>query len=141
MKLDHIEIFVPKRWEAAQWYSKVLGFTVLEEHIHWADEGGPLMISNDQGQTMLALFKGSGQGDAKVRGFRRLAFRVSATEFVSFVRSSGSWRSPALDESNIQDHDKALSVYFSDPHGNLLEVTTYDYQEAKALGVLGSRST
>ncbi len=133
MKLDHLEVFVPSRWQAAEWYGRVLGFSVIEEHVHWADQGGPLMISNDQGVTMLALFRGSGQGRSEVRGFRRLAFRVSATDFVSFLESSGSWHTPGLGPESIQDHDKAISVYFSDPYGNLLEVTTYDYKEAKAL--------
>jgi hypothetical protein len=28
---------------------------------------------------------------------------------------------------SVVDHDKAYSVYFSDPYGHRLEVTTYDH--------------
>ena len=36
-----------------------------------------------------------------------------------------------LGPENIQDHEKAISVYFSDPFGNLLEVTTYDHAKVR----------
>ena len=100
---------------------------VVEEHRDWATEGGPLMISNDGGNTMVALFKGAAQDQREVRGFRRLAFRVTASEFLDFLSSSGAWRAKPLGRDNIQDHEKAVSVYFSDPFGNLLEVTTYEH--------------
>ncbi|MBZ0113837.1 MAG: VOC family protein [Thermoanaerobaculia bacterium] len=126
MRLDHVELFVPDRDRAAQWYGRVLGFEILEQYRGWATEGGPLLISNDGGETKLALFVGLSQGEEAVRGLRRLAFRVSAEEFLRFVERSGVWRETPLPASDIQDHGKALSVYFSDPWGNLLEVTTYE---------------
>jgi catechol 2,3-dioxygenase-like lactoylglutathione lyase family enzyme len=126
MRLDHIELFIPDRDRAADWYARVLGFEVLEDYRGWATEGGPLMISNDGGETMLALFVGKSQGDEPVRGLRRLAFRVSAEEFLLFVERSGAWREAPLLTSDVNDYDKALSVYFSDPWGTPLEVTTYE---------------
>lgn len=129
MKIDHIELFVPDQWQAAEWYAKVLGFQVIQEHVHWAEEGGPLMISNDDGQTMLALFQGTPQGDSQVVGFRRVAFRVSADGFVVFLETSADWRQPPLSGRDVVDHDKSFSVYFSDPYGNRLEVTSYDYED------------
>jgi hypothetical protein len=30
------------------------------------------------------------------------------------------------------DHQKAFSIYFSDPYGHPLEITTYDYDEVCA---------
>ena len=131
MKIDHIELFVPSREQAAEWYGKVFGFQVLEEHRDWAMEGGPLMISNDGGNTMIALFKGPPQGQQEVRGFRRLAFRVTDSDFLRFMETSGSLLAAPLRAENIQDHGKAISVYFSDPFGNLLEVTTYDHARVR----------
>ncbi|TDI84710.1 MAG: hypothetical protein E2O74_04670 [Chloroflexi bacterium] len=131
MKIDHIELFVPSREQAAEWYGRVFDFHVLEEHRDWAMEGGPLMISNDGGNTMIALFKGPPQGQQEVRGFRRLAFRVTDTDFLHFMESSGSLLAAPLGPENIQDHEKAISVYFSDPFGNLLEVTTYDHAKVR----------
>ncbi len=132
MIIDHIELYVPNREQAAQWYGDVFGFTIMEEHRDWAIQNGPLMITNDGGNTMIALFEGSPQGEHQVRGLRRLAFRVSASEFLQFIESSGSWRSTSLGSEHIQDHDKAFSVYFADPFGTLLEVTTYDYDAVKS---------
>ena len=131
MKIDHLELYVPSRHEAAAWYRKVLGFQIVEEHVDWALEGGPLMITNDGGDTMVALFKGPPQGDEKVRGLRRLAFRVSAEGFVRFIKDSGDWRDEPLGDANVQDHRKAVSVYFTDPWGTPLEVTTYEYEAVK----------
>lgn len=33
---------------------------------------------------------------------------------------------------SVVDHDKAYSIYFSDPYGHCLEVTTYDYDALRA---------
>ncbi len=133
MKIDHIELFVPDRYKAAEWYSKVLKFQIIKEFTGWADEGGPLMISNDGGNTKIALFEGKPQGKDDVKGFIRLAFRVDAVEFIEFINSSGNWRDTPLTEEEIKDHYKAISAYFSDLYGNLLEITTYDYDAAKKL--------
>jgi catechol 2,3-dioxygenase-like lactoylglutathione lyase family enzyme len=130
MKIDHVELFVPGRHEAAAWYQKVLGFEIVEEHVDWAVEGGPLMITNDGGDTMLALFKGPSQEGEKVRGLRRLAFRVGAEDFVRFLEDSPKWRDEPVGEA--KNHGKAFSVYFADPWGTPLEVTTYDYDAVKA---------
>ena len=133
MKIDHIELFVPDRYKAAEWYSKVLKFKIMEELSGRADEGGPLMISNDGGNTKIALFEGNPQGKDDAKGFIRLAFRVDAVEFIEFINSSGNWRDTPLTEEEIKDHYKAISAYFSDLYGNLLEITTYDYDAAKKL--------
>ena len=129
MQFDHVEIFVTDRSLACQWYGTVLGFHAVEEFSDWADTG-PLMIANDERQ-MIALFNGPGQAGHQVRGLRRLAFRVSATEFARFVQGSTGWSEPPLGNESIQDHGRAISAYFSDPFGNPLEVTTYEYEDAK----------
>ena len=131
MNIDHIELFVPSREQASEWYGQVFGFEVLEELCDLPPQPGPLMISNDGGKTMIALFKGPPQGQQEVRGFRRLAFRVSDSDFLRFMSSSGTWRTTPLGTENIQDHEKSISVYFSDPYGNLLEVTTYEHARVR----------
>ena len=53
-QIDHVELFVPDRDEAAKWYEEVLGLTVLPGYEDWAkDPHGPLMISSDDGSTKL----------------------------------------------------------------------------------------
>ena len=129
MQIDHVEIFVTNRPLACEWYGRVLGFQPVEEFAGWAD-AGPLMIANDDNQ-MIALFSGPAQDGHRIRGHRRVAFRVSADEFAEFVQGSAAWSNPPLGRDAIQDHSLAISVYFTDPFGNPLEVTTYDYAEAK----------
>lgn len=136
--LDHVELFVPDRDEAARWYQRVLGLAVIEPYRQWAENPqGPLMISSDDGRTKLALFTGRPQGAQPTAGFHRVAFRVDANGFVAFLR-----RLPALQLSDPQrgtvsletvvDHQQAYSIYFSDPYGHRLEVTTYEHAAVRA---------
>jgi len=47
-QIDHVELFVPDRREAARWYERTLGLAVLSQYEDWAeDPHGPLMISSD----------------------------------------------------------------------------------------------
>lgn len=127
MKIDHVEIFVPDRNQAAGWYKTVLGFQIVERYRDWAKTGsGPLMISADTEREMIALFEGEPQGDHAETGICRLAFRVSGAEFVDFIKSSLRWSEPPLGVDDIKNHERAYSIYFTDPYGNPLELTTYD---------------
>ncbi len=134
-QIDHVELFVPERYEAARWYGKVLGLVVLPEYEHWAkDPQGPLMISSDGGSTKLALFQGTPLGPRETAGFHLVAFRVRAPSFIRFLE-----KLPDLDLTDhrgrqvtselVVDHERAFSIYFSDPFGHRLELTTYDYEE------------
>ncbi len=126
MTTDHLELFVPDRAAAAAWYREWLGFEPMPEHADWA-ECGPLMLTCDRGRTMLALFHGAPLGAEKPKGWRRLALRADAAEFAGFVRR---FRASGRALDGPVDHAKAWSVYFTDPWGNPLEVTTYDHAEA-----------
>ena len=59
LQIDHVELFVPERYEAARWYERTLGLQVVPECEPWAVDGGPLMISSDGGSTKLALLRDS----------------------------------------------------------------------------------
>ena len=133
--MDHVELFVPSRYEAAEWYSDRLGFQVVEAYELWAPrEGNPLMISSDDGQTLLALFKGDPLGRRDPVGFQRVAFRVDGAGFIEFLERLE--QHPVFDPTgqqltrdDVKDHDLAYSIYFCDPYGHPLEVTSYDYEE------------
>ena len=85
-QIDHVELFVPERYEAARWYERTLGLQVVPECEPWAVDGGPLMISSDDGSTKLALFTGQpGPGGSK-DAFYRVAFRVTGGGFAEFLR-------------------------------------------------------
>lgn len=136
-QVDHIELFVPNRYEAAEWYEKVLGLEIVKSYEHWAeDPRGPLMISSDNGNTKLALFEGQPQGQRETTGFHRVAFRVNAVNFVEFLKrvtdlKLSDHRGQPVTSQSAVDHQQAYSVYFCDPYGHRLEVTTYDYENTK----------
>lgn len=130
--LDHVELLVPDRYEAAAWYEKVFGLEIVAKFEVWCEpHGGPLMISSDEGRTMVALFRGVPQEGIDEAGPRLIAFRVSGEQFLAFID-----RAPTLDLSphpsltltrdNICNHDHSFSVYLTDPWGNRFEVTTYE---------------
>jgi len=131
-QIDHVELFVPDRHEAARWYERTLGLVALPEHEDWAaDPGGPLMISSDGGRTMLALFTGEPPRDRPTAGFHLVAFRVDGPNFLAFLEHLKT--NPVHDAAGAEirsltpkDHGKAFSVYFNDPWGHELEVTTYE---------------
>lgn len=141
LQIDHVELFVPDRYAAARWYEQVLGLRIVPESKQWADDGGPLMISSDEGSTKLALFEGQPTSALPTAAFRRVAFRVTAQGFADFLRRLPELalldsREQPLTPRSVVDHQQAYSIYFSDPDGHLLEVTTYDYDEAS--GVIAS---
>jgi len=124
LQIDHVELFVPDRQAAAAWYESVLGLIPIPEAAQWAeDPEGPLMISSDQGKTMLALFQGTPQGERSTVGFHRVAFRVDAKGFLAFVDRTEEMK---IGPTRIRDHDQAISIYFDDPYGHHLEVTSYE---------------
>ena len=134
--LDHVELYVPDRFSVAAWYAQVLGCEPVAGTESWAsDPDGPAMISPDGGRTKLALFTGEPQGNRATAGFHRVAFRVSATEFLAFTaRMAGL----GLKDARVVDHGGAWSVYFSDPSGYRLEVTTYEVEPVRAARGAGS---
>lgn len=131
-QIDHVELFVPDRYEAAAWYTRTLGLRIVPEYEHWAkNPSGPLMISTHDAGTKLALFTGEPRGNRRTAGYHLVAFRVSRAVFDAFqvhVRDN-----PVFDEEGkevrelaVRDHRQALSVYFCDPYGHRLEITTYE---------------
>jgi hypothetical protein len=85
------------------------------------------MISPDGGRTKLALFAGEPQGSRPTAGFHRVAFRLSGAEWLGFTaRLSEFGLAEGTGGARIVDHGAAWSVYFTDPFGHHLEVTTYD---------------
>jgi catechol 2,3-dioxygenase-like lactoylglutathione lyase family enzyme len=144
-QIDHVELLVPDRYEAAAWYRRVLGLEILTDYEHWASNpAGPLMISSDGGSTKLALFEGHPFDDAQggpqasrtTPGFHRVAFRVDADGFKACLRrlaESGitDERHQPITADSAIDHGQAYSVYFCDPYGHHLEVTTYDHEATR----------
>jgi len=132
-QIDHVELYVPDRHEAAKWYERVLGLHVVPEFEEWAvHPGGPLMIATESGDTKLALFAGAAGTERKTGGWHRVAFRVDGAAFVELLTQideiglTNHEGRPVTKDDSV-DHGKAFSVYFCDPYGHRLEVTTYEH--------------
>lgn len=135
-RLDHVHIRVPDQVEAAAWYAKHLGFDPVDDYDFWASavEGGPLQISADGGNTMLALFQ-AGEGHPMVAQQTGVAFSVDLETFAAFARSlPGAINAPTgspLVANDMIDFDLCWAFDLADPWGNRYELNCYDYAGVK----------
>jgi catechol-2,3-dioxygenase len=117
--IDHVEVFVRDIDAAIRWYGEVLG---LKEVVRWDPE--PVMIG--AGKTMLALFKAEGEGrpdpDDTAPHWHRTAWRTDAA---GFEAAQDHLRNLSIPFRGPLDHRLSCSIYFTDPDGNLLEITYY----------------
>ena len=120
--IDHVAMGVRDIERSAKWYIDVLGFERLHEGM-W--NGVPTFIG--KGNTGIALFPAN---DAPKSSSHReirmlhLAFRADGENFLGAQRE--------LEKRGIkfefQDHEISHSIYFRDPDGHHLEITTYDLE-------------
>lgn len=112
--LDHVALAVGDQQRSERWYSELLG---LERE--YADSWGDTPVAVMSEGSGLALFKAAGQRPA---GFRHLAFRVDRQ---NFERAQTELREKGI-KFVFQDHGVSHSIYFQDPDGVELELTTYE---------------
>lgn len=118
--IDHVALAVRDVEQSANWYVEVLGFERLHQGM-W--NGIPAFIG--KGTTAIALFPArdnsqSGAG-AKI-GMLHLAFRADRKNFLG---AQEELRSRGI-KFEFQDHEISRSIYFRDPDGHELEITTYE---------------
>jgi catechol 2,3-dioxygenase-like lactoylglutathione lyase family enzyme len=115
--LDHVAIAVADLDRAEEFYRDVLGL----ERVH--EEWDPPRVVASGGSGM-ALFPAGMFNDEVVGapGILHFAFRVDREAF----EAAQSELSERGIEYRFSDHGAAHSVYFSDPDGHRLELTTYE---------------
>ncbi|MBA3423881.1 MAG: VOC family protein [Rubrobacteraceae bacterium] len=120
--LDHIALTVTDVERSARWYEEVLGLERRHEEV-WG--GRPLMVC--AGETCLALFPPDGTISERASSrttlsMRHFAFRVDRENFAAAQER--------LEELGIsytfEDHEICHSVYFPDPDGHRVELTTFE---------------
>ena len=118
--IDHIAMGVRDIERAAEWYIEVLGFERLHDGM-W--NGVPTFIG--KGNTGIALFPANQEPKTSAHREIRmlhLAFRADRENFLGAQRE--------LKKRGIkfefQDHEISHSIYFRDPDGHQLEITTYE---------------
>ena len=133
--IDHVELYVSDREDAADWYERVLGVVPDEEFEQWwRSETGPLVLTPEGGTTKLALFEHASPTTGAGVSPHRVAFRVDGAGFLAFLDRLEDLdlvdrEGEVVTEADVVDHDISYSIYFADPDGNPLEVTTYDYED------------
>lgn len=121
--LDHIALSVRDVEHSVAWYVEVLG---LEQQHEAMWDGVPKFVG--KGATGIAFFPAEGKDDSLGRAERsrmlHFAFRANRKDFLGAQRE--------LENRGIQfhfdDHGIAHSIYFCDPDGHKIEITTYELQ-------------
>jgi catechol 2,3-dioxygenase len=123
IQIDHVALGVRDPIKSAEWYQSVLGLKRRHEEV-WGDY--PIMLC--AGETCVALFPAKNTGPAEgsktqsAITMRHFAFRANRENFQNAQET--------LKQRQIQfafeDHQIAHSIYFSDPDGHQIEITTYD---------------
>lgn len=136
--IDHVELYV-RDWDVAtDWYERVLGLRPDDRFERWWEtDQGPLVLSSDGSGASLALFERETATRDRSVSPSRVAFRTDADGFRSFLdrlddlemTDSAGVR---VTRTDVVDHGLSYSLYFTDPDGNRLELTTNDYAAATA---------
>ena len=123
--IDHVALTCASPEASKAWYVSVLGF----EHVFpgkW--DGIPIFLR--LGPTFIALFparSSAGESSPAAARIDHLAFRTSAYEEFEIAQKELTARGIGF---VFQDHEIAHSIYFSDPDGHRLEITTYDIEKS-----------
>jgi catechol 2,3-dioxygenase-like lactoylglutathione lyase family enzyme len=119
--IDHVALAVRDIERSAKWYIDVLGFERLHDGM-W--NGIPSFIG--KGNTAIALFPARGdQSKPALRNkidMLHLAFRADRKNFLA-AQEELKRRGIKFE---FQDHEISHSIYFRDPDGHELEITTYE---------------
>ena len=128
--IDHVAMSVRDVERSAQWYIDVLGF---ERRFSEMWDGVPIFVG--KGTTAIALFPvgsnerptASAKEASAHEGVRmhHLALRANRKNFLA---AQEELKQRGI-QFEFQDHEISHSIYFSDPDGHKLEITTYDLRQ------------
>jgi catechol 2,3-dioxygenase-like lactoylglutathione lyase family enzyme len=119
-RLDHVSLNVSDRRRSIAWYRDVLG---LEQRGEPRRDDWPVFMG--EFGACVALFQAQAEAPERTyasTGLRHVAFMVGRDDLAlaqDRLREHGV-------EFRFEDHGNAHSVYFRDPDGNVIELTTYD---------------
>ncbi|MGQ0560414.1 MAG: VOC family protein [Gemmatimonadota bacterium] len=121
-QVDHVALTVRDVEKSVLWYGEVLGLQRMHQ-----DAWGSFPAVVGIGGTSLALFPVRSEDPAGPPGpeticARHVAFRTDRENLErarKFLAARGI-------EISFEDHEIAHSIYFVDPDGHQLEITTYD---------------
>jgi catechol 2,3-dioxygenase-like lactoylglutathione lyase family enzyme len=123
-QIDHIALRCKSLETTKDWYVNTLGF----EHV-FQGHGNDVPIILRLGSTFLTLFPQKNEVQPSTNDHAwHLALR--AATYANFQSAQKELQSKGI-SFQFQDHQIAHSIYFFDPDGFLLEITTYDIPKEK----------
>jgi catechol 2,3-dioxygenase-like lactoylglutathione lyase family enzyme len=118
-QIDHLALRCASLEATKEWYMSTLGF----EHV-FPGHGGGVPIILRLGPTFLTLFPKKENAPPAANGQAwHLALR--AATYADFRVAQTELQARGI-SFQFQDHEISHSIYFFDPDGFLLEITTYD---------------
>jgi len=118
--IDHVALAVRDVERSAQWYVDVLGFDRQHDDV-WG--GYPVFVGKND--AAIALFPIRDKEGTKTPSSVRVlhfAFRTTRKEFLA---AQTELKQRGID-FEFQDHEISHSIYFDDPDGHEIEITTYE---------------
>ena len=121
--LDHVALVVRDQVRSVAWYEDLLG---LREVFGDVWDGVPRMLVAPASRTGVALFQARDPDAAGVAaGTIRIAHVAFRVDRVTFEAAQVALETREI-EFEFQDHEVSRSIYFHDPDGHELELTTYE---------------
>ena len=121
--LDHFALNVKDMKRAEEFYTKILGFTVIRRS---ATQAGLKHFEIDAGNVVIALFESPDLDLKKAHdtmteeGYLHFAFGASYKQFDSILENLKQKR--VIMDGEPRDWGKSVSVYFRDPDDHQLEI-------------------
>lgn len=117
-QIDHVALRCSSPEVSKAWYMSMLGF---EQVFPDQRSGSPIFLR--LGSTYITLFPQKGDEQSSAGRIWHFAFRAST--YADFQSAQTELQSRGV-PFQFRSHEIAHSIYFSDPDGLMLEITTYD---------------
>lgn len=118
-QIDHVALRSASPEATKAWYVNTLGF---EHVVLGKGPGTPIFVR--LGSTYITIFPQKEQAPAPAEG-RVWHFALRAASYADFRSAQTELQAKSV-SFQFRDHEFAHSIYFYDPDGVLLEITTYD---------------
>jgi catechol 2,3-dioxygenase-like lactoylglutathione lyase family enzyme len=120
-RVDHVALSVSDVERSAQWYIDVLGFERQHDDV-WG--GYPIFVGKNDAAVALFPIRKKEASPSTPPAARVLHFAFLADR-KNFVSAQHELKSRGI-EFEFQDHEISHSIYFHDPDGHEIEITTYE---------------